>query len=81
VHRQTYARPNGDVWVLRSRGARDPIAIYDVFTRTGGLIRRVAFPRATRLVGFGSATLYTVRLDDDDLQYLERWRLPSGIRP
>jgi len=77
----TFARPNGEVWVLRSRGARDPIAIYDVFTRTGGLIGRVAFPRATRLVGLGGATLIAVRLDDDDLQYLERWRLPSAIRP
>ena len=76
----TFARPNGEVWVLRSRRARDPIAIYDVFTRTGGMIGRVAFPPRTRLVGFGSPTLYAVRLDDDDLQYLEQWTLPYGTR-
>lgn len=76
----TFARPNGEVWVLRSRRVRDPIAVYDVFTRAGGLIGRVAFPPRTRLVGFGSATLYAVRLDDDDLEYLERWRLPYGTR-
>ena len=74
------ARPNGEVWVLRSRPASDPIPVYDVFTRAG-LIGRVEFPRSTRLIGFGNATLYTVRLDDDDLQHLEQWRLTSPIRP
>ena len=74
------ARPNGEVWVLRSRKARDPVAVYDVFTKAGGLIGRVAFPAATRLAGFGNATLYTVRVDDDDLQYLEQWTLPYGTR-
>jgi hypothetical protein len=76
----TLARSNGEVWVQRSRTARDRIAVYDVFTKAGGLIGRVAFPPATRVVGFGNTTLYTVRLDDDDLQYLEQWRLPYGTR-
>jgi hypothetical protein len=76
----TLARPNGEVWVMRSREARDRVAVYDVFTKAGGLIGRVAFPPATRLVGFGNATLYTVRLDDDDLQYFEQWTLPPGTR-
>jgi hypothetical protein len=60
--------------------ARDPVAVYDVFTRTGGLIGRVELPPSTRLVGFGSDKLYTVRLDDDELQYFERWTLPYGSR-
>jgi hypothetical protein len=76
----TFARPNGEVWVLRSRRAGDPVAVYDVFTKAGGMIGRVAFPPRTQLVGFGNATLYAVRLDDDDLQYLERWTLPYGTR-
>jgi len=29
-----------------------------------------------RLLGFGRGTLYLVRIDDDDLQYLQRFRLP-----
>ncbi len=74
---KTLARPNGEVWVLRARAANDRVAVYDVFTRTGGLVRRVAFPRATEIIGFGSGVAYTLRLDDDELQYLERWRLPS----
>jgi hypothetical protein len=71
-----FARPNGEVWVLRSRKAKDPVAVYDVFTATGGMIGRVALPPRTRLVGFGQTTLYAVRVDDDDLQYLARWTLP-----
>jgi hypothetical protein len=75
-----FARPNGEVWVLRSRRVADPIAMYDVFTRGAGLIGRVAFPPRTRLIGFGNATVYAVRLDEDDLQYLERWTLPYETR-
>jgi hypothetical protein len=71
-----HARPNGEVWVLRSRAANDQIAVYDVFTRNGGLVRRVAFPRATQLVGFGNSMAYAIRIGEDDVQYLERWRLP-----
>ena len=41
---------------------------------------RVAFPPRTELIGFGNETLYAIRLDDDDLQYLERWRLPYTQR-
>jgi hypothetical protein len=76
----TFARPNGEVWVLRSRTAGDQVAVYDVFSPLGGIIGRVAFPPRTQLVGFGNETLYAVRLDDDDLQYLERWRLPYATR-
>jgi hypothetical protein len=36
---------------------------------------RVALPPKTRLVGFGNGTLYLVRRDDDDLEYLQRYRL------
>lgn len=71
-----FARPNGEVWVLRSRKAKDAVAVYDVFTATGGMIGRVALPPRTRLVGFGRTTLYAIRADDDDLQYLARWTLP-----
>jgi hypothetical protein len=39
-------------------------------------VRRVTFPEKSRLVGFGEGTVYTVRTDDDDLQYLERYRMP-----
>jgi hypothetical protein len=69
-----FARPNGDVWVLRSRKAGDAIPVYDVFDATGKMIARIAFPAKTRLVGFGNGTIYAARSDEDDLEYLQRYR-------
>ena len=72
-----FARPNGEVWVLRSSRANERVAVYDVFTKTGGLVTRVALPPRTRLAGFGTTAIYAIRLDDDDLQYLVRWNAPA----
>jgi hypothetical protein len=71
-----FARPNGELWVLRSRKAGDKVPVYDVFNAVGTLTVRVTFPLKTRLVGFGNGTVYVVRVDDDDLQYLQRYRFP-----
>lgn len=67
--------PNGRVWVLRSRAHDDPVPVFDVFDATGTVVERVAIPARTRLVGFGAGTVYLARSDEDDLQYLERYRL------
>ena len=64
----------GELWSLRSRPAGDEIPVYDVFGVDGRLVRRVTFPAKTRLVGFGEGTIYVARSDEDDLQYLERYR-------
>jgi hypothetical protein len=66
--------PVGELWSLRSRPAGDEIPVYDVFGTDGRLVRRVSFPAKTRLVGFGEGTIYVARTDEDDLQYLERYR-------
>ena len=68
--------PAGELWALRSRPAGDEIPVYDVFGADGRLVRRVTFPAKTRLVGFGDGTIYVARTDEDDLQYLERYRMP-----
>lgn len=68
--------PTGELWALRSRPAGDEIPVYDVFGADGRLVRRVTFPAKTRLVGFGDGTIYVARNDEDDLQYLERYRAP-----
>jgi hypothetical protein len=68
--------PNGQVWVLRTRSAKDKIPTYDVFDPSGKVLSRVALPENTRLVGFGTGTVYLARSDEDDLQYLQRYRLP-----
>ena len=70
------AAPNGELWVLRTRSAKDKIPTYDVFDASGRLVSRVALPAETRLVGFGKGTVYLARSDEDDLQYLQRYRAP-----
>jgi hypothetical protein len=70
------AAPNGQLWVLRTRAARDKVPTYDVFDANGRVVSRVALPPNTRLVGFGNGTVYLARSDEDDLQYLQRYRLP-----
>jgi hypothetical protein len=74
---ETLARPNGELWVLRSRKAGEH-AIYDVFNAVGAMIGRAALPAKTRLAGFGNGTIYVVRRDDDDLEYLQRYKLPNN---
>ena len=70
------ATPDGEVWVLRSRPAGDKIPTYDVFDRTGALVKKVRLNPESRVVGFGKGAVYVARTDEDDLQYLERYRRP-----
>lgn len=71
-----FVAPNGQVWISRSREGNDRTPNYDVLDGTGKVAFRVELPERTRLIGFGSGTVYTVRTDEDDLQYLQRHRLP-----
>lgn len=65
---------DGRLWVQRT--AADLYQPeFDVFDATGRLVERVIFPRRTRLVGHGRDAVYLVRLDEDDLEYLERHRV------
>jgi hypothetical protein len=68
--------PDGMLWVTRAVAADQPPAI-DVIDRSGKIAQRVVLPRNTRLVGFGTNVVYVVRIDQDDLRYLQRHRLPS----
>ena len=71
-----FATPDGEVWVARTRPASDKIPTYDVFDRTGALVKKVTLNPNSRLAGFGKGTVYVVRTDDDDLQYLQRYKKP-----
>jgi hypothetical protein len=55
--------------------------LYDIINGQGKLVERVQLPPRTKLVGFGVSTVYVVRLDQDDLQYLQRYPLPTTARP
>jgi hypothetical protein len=68
--------PNGNIWIARTRDATSDVPTYDVLDASGRVAERVALPKQTRVVGFGNGVVYTVRTDEDDLQYLQRFRLP-----
>jgi hypothetical protein len=70
------ATPEGEVWVLRTRPASDKVPSYDVFDRSGALVKKVTLNPDSRVVGFGKGTVYVVRTDSDDLQYLQRYSRP-----
>ena len=63
--------PSGELWVRRTTTAGANPA-FDVFSQRGELVRRVTLPAGTRLVGFGEGTVYVVRQDENDLEYLQR---------
>ena len=66
--------PEGEVWVQRTQPAGTKNPLYDVFDRTGKLVRKVTLNPKSAVRGFGKGTVYVVRTDDDDLQYVERYR-------
>lgn len=69
------ASPSG-LWVERSQPA-DAAPLYDVFDRQGTLVRQVRLAPRSRVVGVTRSWLYVARTGDDDLQYLERYRVPN----
>jgi hypothetical protein len=71
---------DGLLWIPRATTAGKP-ALYDIINGQGKLVERVQFPPRTKLIGFGASSVYVVRLDEDDLQYLQRYPLPTTARP
>ena len=72
--------PDGLLWIPRLTAAGRP-PLYDIVNGKGVLVERVELPQRTKLIGFGANTLYLVRFDADDLQYLQRHALPTRERP
>ncbi len=68
--------PDGRLWVPRAQPANAP-PVYDIFDARGRLVQQVKLAQGARLVGFGAGTIYTARTDEDELQYLQRYRMPS----
>ena len=64
------------MYVERLRKAGDRVPVYDVFDGAGRLSRQITLRPRSRVVGFGKGTVYVTRSDEDDLQYLERYRRP-----
>ena len=71
---------DGFLWVQRTGPAGQP-PTFDVIDRGGNLVQRVVLPKRARLVGFGNNAVFAVRLDEDDLQYLQKHRFAMADRP
>jgi hypothetical protein len=69
--------PSGDVWVVRHGRWNDTIQVVDVFDDRGTHLRSVRLPPHRKLVGFGEGVVYLVRVDENDLQWLERYQRPD----
>lgn len=67
---------DGRLWVRRHTAHGAP-EVHDVFDATGTRVDRVQLAAGTRLVGFGRGAVYTVRVDADDLLYLQRIAMPE----
>jgi hypothetical protein len=72
--------PDGVLWVRRTTAPKAP-PTFDNIDDTGRLVERIALPPRTKLVGFGAGTVYVVRIDDNDLQYLQRFASPLRRQP
>ncbi len=66
----------GRAWVRRHRRAGEP-ALYDVFAADGNLLGSVTLPGDGTIVGFGRGAIYVVTYDEFDLNYLQRYAMPS----
>jgi hypothetical protein len=65
---------DGSLWVRRYLEA-DAAPTFDVFDSDGKLVRRVILPEAREVVGFGKGVVYLTRIDEYDLQWLEKYEL------
>lgn len=70
-----HAGADGKLWIRRSVAADAP-ALYDVVDAAGALVHRVTLRPRSRLVGVGARFAYVVRIDDDDVEHVERYQLP-----
>jgi hypothetical protein len=71
---------DGFLWVQRT-GPAGQLPTYDVIDRAGNLVQKVVLPKKARLLGFGNGAVYIARVDEDDLQYIQKYRFVMPERP
>ena len=71
---------DGLLWVQRT-GPAGQLPTYDVIDRAGNLVQKVVLPKKARLLGFGNGAVYIARVDEDDLQYIQKYRFVMPERP
>lgn len=70
----------GYLWVQRTGPAGQP-PTFDVVDRAGNVVQRVVLPKKARLLGFGRGAVYVARVDEDDLQYIQKYAFTMPERP
>lgn len=80
LQRAIAAAPDGYLWIQRTTAA-DAQPIYDLVNRAGMVVERVEIPMGSRVIGFDVGVVYVVRVDADDLEYLQRYRFTPRARP
>lgn len=71
---------DGYLWISRTGPAGQP-PTFDLIDRAGNVAQRVVLPKKARLLGFGNGAVYVARVDEDDLQYLTKYRFTMPERP
>lgn len=69
--------PDGRLWVMVSGPAGTTVVRFDLLDSAGALLAHVQLAPGERFAGVGRSTVYTIRTDQDDLQYLRRYTLPK----
>lgn len=71
---------DGTLWIQRTTPVSQP-PTFDLIDPNGRVVAQVKLPLGSRLVGFGKGWVYVVRIDPDDLEFLERYSYPASTRP
>lgn len=71
------ASPDGRLWVMTAAPHTAKTSLFDVLDGRGALIGKVQIPAGESAIGLGRGTIYTMRKDDDDQQYVRRYVLPA----
>lgn len=64
--------PDGTLWVRRAMDLDDP-PTYELFDKASIRIQVVTLPKDTRLIGFGTNSVYLARSDSNGNEFLERY--------
>jgi hypothetical protein len=66
---------SGQLWIGRAGKVGDSTSVFDVFSPTGQAVGTKSLPFGTRLVGFGTVSLYVARNGPQGEQFLQKIRL------
>lgn len=70
--------PDGFVWVAQSRPTASKREQFDILDGTGARRAQVIMPANERVIALGRGAVYTVRVDEDELQYIRKYTVAFG---